>query len=716
MIQRILTHDKLGRRVLVKNISRKPLGYIIVTYPCRALEWLNLRKIFTICLERFDLEHLAQALPDVMFSWRYHDNLSSIFYKPAEVFKKFSFVHLLDCNEHCICLHAKRLTRFLDSQTSLEGSAFGPAQIHVRTVDVNLIQQKELRDAVSMGLNHIPVKPTNLAACVSTALDAFDQLCQILNLETVGLPIDEAKEWIRSTCLAELKHAAKNNRAGLRFSGHDLLAQKHVQNEISWITSKFYCSGLDKATNNICFVCIKHVRLLALERLSGPDFVPCKDDTDWILPSRILLGVTSDISALVPQLKISSQALPYLMSTFKMHKGTYRWLTNAFRTVYSNVAHMLTIATMVVLDLVKDWAKTTEQGYRNFLRCQTSMFWLVNSSIEVALNLPQKIHDVFVADITRCYETIPVHGPDNLIEAVSSIIKIGFRQARKKHPRSDPRVWIRVDNEGCAARAIWASSCPSYGVWFDLTEAQLIEIHSWLMTNCYVSLGDRVWKQKLGIPMGFSCSPLWCNLYLLHYEINFIQRLARLGRADLMTKFQSAYRYIDDLCWVNTTYPMEFLSPNQARTDSNPYWIYPLNVLEIKCEVSKFAEQEPARGIQANFMNMEIKVSEQDPTMYSTRKYDKRRALPFVYTQYIKFRSNRPIKQSYSIAVSQSVPILYLSSTTEAATTEIRMLIQTLTNNGFHEPRVRKTILDFLNNNEFPGVKFDMQQLCANLR
>lgn len=659
---------------------------------------------------------MTQSVSEIMFAWRYHDNLASIFYKPAEVFKKFSFIHLLDVNELCVCSKAKRLIKFLDFQTSLEGDSFVPAQAHVRTVDTSLIQQKDLREAVTMGLNHIPLKPTNLAACVATALDAFTQFCQILNLEAAGLPVENALQWIQSRCLSELKLAAKSNRAGLRFSGHDLLSQKHVKDEINWITKNFYCSGLDKATNNICFICIKHVRLLALERLSGPDFSPCKEGKDWILPSVILRDVTSEIVSLVPQLKVSSQALPYLMCTFKMHKGTYRWLTNAFRTVFSNVAHMLTIATMALLEHVKEWAKATEQGYRNFLRCQTSIFWLVNSSVEVALNLPEKIQDVFVADVTRCYESIPLQGPDNLIDAISNIIKLGFRQAKHNHPRADPRIWIRVDSEGCAARATWATSCPSYGQWFSMTEEQLVERHKWLMLNCFVALGDRVWRQKLGIPMGFSCSPLWCNLYLLHYEISFIQRLARLGRTDLMSKFQSAFRYIDDLCWVNTGNPMDFLSPDQERIGSNPHWIYPLDVLQIKCEVSKYAEHDPTRGTQAHFMNMEIQVSELELGAYSTRKFDKRRALPFAYTQYIRFRSNRPIKQSYSIVVSQTVPILYLSSTIEAATTEIQTLIHTLKSNGFYETRLRNTVLQFLNDNEFPGVKFDLQQLSRNLR
>lgn len=64
----------------------------------------------------------------------------------------------------------------------------------------------------------------------------------------------------------------------------------------------------------------------------------------------------------------------------------------------------------------------------------------------------------------------------------------------------------------------------------------------------------------------------------MSYEIKFIQRLAKLGRVDIMEKFQYAFRYIDDLCWINNGEAQIFLDPQQPRTSSNPFWIYPLHI------------------------------------------------------------------------------------------------------------------------------------------
>jgi hypothetical protein len=69
-----------------------------------------------------------------------HANLATVFYRLAAIFKTFSFV---------------------DLQYSL------------------------LRDALSQGLNHIPLRPTNISESVAVFVDAFKQLVDILQLATL---------------------------------------------------------------------------------------------------------------------------------------------------------------------------------------------------------------------------------------------------------------------------------------------------------------------------------------------------------------------------------------------------------------------------------------------------------------------------------------------------------------------------------------------------
>ena len=60
-----------------------------------------------------------------------------------------------------------------------------------------------------------------------------------------------------------------------------LLYDKSVESELTWILKHVFNSGLDKAANNACFICISHIRYQALARLNGPDFEPCCNDGNW---------------------------------------------------------------------------------------------------------------------------------------------------------------------------------------------------------------------------------------------------------------------------------------------------------------------------------------------------------------------------------------------------------------------------------------------------
>jgi hypothetical protein len=85
------------------------------------------------------------------------------------------------------------------------------------------------------------------------------------------------------------------------------------------------------------------------------------------------------------------------------------------------------------LDVVKSWARSTKKGYNNFLQINTSIFWIVNSIIDITLNFPESIYNDFVVDITRCYESILLQGAENLIDTITFVITIAYKQAVLKH-------------------------------------------------------------------------------------------------------------------------------------------------------------------------------------------------------------------------------------------------------------------------------------------
>jgi hypothetical protein len=95
-------------------------------------------------------------------------------------------------------------------------------------------------------------------------------------------------------------------------------------------------------------------------------------------------------------------------------------------------------------------------------------------------------------------------------------------------------------------------------------------------------------------------------------------------------------------------------------------------------------------------MNVLVHVKEETSGQYIMQKFDKRRDLPFKYTQFIKFKSNRPVKQAYNVIISQTILILYLSSNVSVATQEVTTLFTTLSANGFRLQKLRDN--DFILN------------------
>ncbi|CAI8018543.1 hypothetical protein GBAR_LOCUS11249, partial [Geodia barretti] len=59
----------------------------------------------------------------------------------------------------------------------------------------------------------------------------------------------------------------------------------------------------------------------------------------------------------------------------------------------------------------------------------------------------------------------------------------------------------------------------------NISKAQLLDMVYYLIDNIYVSVGNRVFRQCIGIPMGTDCAPLLANLYLFHFEYVYMRRL-----------------------------------------------------------------------------------------------------------------------------------------------------------------------------------------------
>ena len=160
-------------------------------------------------------------------------------------------------------------------------------------------------------------------------------------------------------------------------------------------------------------------------------------------------------------------------------------------------------------------------------------FWVIENNQDVLkslnrLNKRGKAHCISTFDFSTLYTKIP---HDKFLLVLDEITDLCFSGGTKE--------LISVTKSG----ARWVAK-PSKGVMF--TKDTFKKAVKYLMDNCFFTLGDHIFRQIIGIPMGSDPAPFMANLFLYFYEAKYVKEVKK---NDLSTarKFRYTFRFIDDL-------------------------------------------------------------------------------------------------------------------------------------------------------------------------
>ena len=83
-----------------------------------------------------------------------------------------------------------------------------------------------------------------------------------------------------------------------------------------------------------------------------------------------------------------------------------------------------------------------------------------------------------------------------------------------------------------------------------LDKNRVYKLIDFVVDNSVFRLGNKVYRQKIGIPMGIDPAPQMANLYLYFYEFQYMKLLTEedYGKA---IKFNKTRRFIDDVGSIN---------------------------------------------------------------------------------------------------------------------------------------------------------------------
>lgn len=90
-----------------------------------------------------------------------------------------------------------------------------------------------------------------------------------------------------------------------------------------------------------------------MKRLNSHDFIPYSDNSTRSSLEEVTSNIQEQIHEIIHELLITSNDLQYIMTIYKFHKKKYRSISNVFGFIYNNLATLITITIMALLEEVK---------------------------------------------------------------------------------------------------------------------------------------------------------------------------------------------------------------------------------------------------------------------------------------------------------------------------------------------------------------------------
>lgn len=641
------------------------------------------------------VSHLCQKIPlgrilsealerTVQVCYILEPTIGSWLYKPSDVFTGFEAESLDSSLCYCDGLgHHKDLSKY------------GVPSFHTCCLDVEVASSfdEALPQLLDHGLNHVPPTNDDINLFLASVQEAW---------YTSYIPDDQKIKWVHVEPLLKAYCA----EAPMSYHGLSSSTLKRLRGAASCMTRSLYTVGLDKAKHNPFFICIKAARLIARERLRSDEFILTNESV-----SQALFRLEHEL--LTMNLPKGPLQLPFLFFNYKQHKDKFRFLSNAGNCIFSPVACLITTMLVALKNELKLVAVDLQKSCHNFLNVHCNPYWPVGDPREVALNLPNVVNSIESGDISRCFETIPHSGTHSLEEALL------FCTRKVQHRcHTDVVFWVKSDRRNGFVEARVCSRCPgSPSCWHAFSFEQFIMINSWLLNNSLLQFGqDQVHRQLLGIFMGHPCSPEWCDVYLLSFELRAHFRWARLCSTSMLASFRHSFRYIDDIISFNAPPRVFWLSKGSPEEEDNPFWIYPLSVLSFENQVTAWLPNSAPfpKGCSVNFLEYSFSIGASGRLAFC--HFDKKDTLPFVAVRYMHFKSNRPRSQLLGFIPARILTFLFTNSAPHFAVAAINKMVLHCVARDFPRKLVDNVVMASLQRFlEVPGTSVSVPRVIQRL-
>lgn len=460
---------------------------------------------------------------------------------------------------------------------------------------------------------------------------------------------------------------------------------KDDRDALKSVQKHFLCCNVDKAATTLAIVCKHHAVHLVLRDLHPADGSTGPFTAMTASPEQILAEAAEHLPTLHEAAGKAKVAVYSGIPKFhKLDAGSIKWRFLSYSADVCSTPlarHLTWLFKAIQQDVQKLWESLP---FPPGLKELHKTFWILTNSagfIPVVHSwnsrqtlfqhqAPARLHSY---DFARLYTNLDHTDLKRRLESLLRDVW-GLHGGDAKH--------VKVSASGRARWAAGAVPAPRLRSWdgersFTFTLASAVQCLEYLIDHAFIRVGDRIYRQTVGIPMGSNPCVYLANFYLFVYEYEFMQDLLRIHCSvpmrvharRVLDAFSHTRRYIDDLAQItheSADFVAQFFYTSQL-TQHGIHGIYP-DSLQLEPTFT-----EPAASM--DFMDLTIAPAEMPDGSFGplvSTHFDKRRGAAFRRVHVRRFphiQSMISSKCKYGVLGSRFV---HLARTV----TEVRCLIR----------------------------------------
>ena len=543
---------------------------------------------------------------------------------------------------------------------------------HIYTGDMNIVKNNELRNILSKGFGFHDQQPPNKCAAYTSILSGIDSYINKTS-EKLSLSVLAFQAW-KCEILKRVRYSLDNNKI---YKFNNVLSKPRVKQELSKLKQHFVLVPVDKAGKNISIICKKYyLEVMSNEIENSETFKEVSDNK---------LQFINRLKTRFPG-KLTSDKLPYLYATSKMHKNptSFRFITAGRDTAFSDMSIIVSKCLKLLMNTARTSLSYRIKGIDDCIFVIDNREKVINF-INTCNQVTGNSKNISTWDFSTLYTKIPHR---KLKEKMSTFVKKVFHCVQHSSRAAN---FISCSHK--SRTAYYSKIKSSTNISFSCNE--VIELINLIIDNCYIVFHGKIYQQTIGIPMGTNCAPFFANIFLHVYEYEYLTSLIEMGDIETAKKLAKTFRYQDDCVAIN----------DDGVFRNHYLRIYPCEMLLKGTNISKAT---------CTFLDLKISIFR---GKFRHKSYDKRKEFNFEIANYPHLGGNIPYSASYGVYVSQLVRLCDINLEASSFTADVKEMTTKFAKQGFDKYTLKSTFFKFRDRYLFKWSKFgiDMSDIAKSI-